>query len=168
MNWNDYGMRLAETAKLKSKDPSTKVGCALLGVDNSHMGAGFNGLPMGLDDTTGILNDREAKYRWTVHAELNALLLARRDLTGCTLYATLFPCSGCAKAIIQAGIARVVAPPHVPHRWESDCRTAYEMFSLAGMEIDFYVGEGYETEGSEGTQERGCDLRREPGVPWDS
>lgn len=168
MDWPDYGMALARTAALKSKDPSTKVGCAVLAVDNSVASMGFNGLPMNVPDADRILRDRQEKYRWVLHAELNALLLARKDLTGSTLYATLFPCSGCAKAIIQAGIDTVVAPPYVPERWEEDCRASLRMFTAAGVEVDFYVGEGNASTGREGTEEPGCDLRREPSVPGDA
>jgi dCMP deaminase len=168
MNWTEYGMRLADTAKLKSKDPSKQVGCAILHVDNSVVSMGFNGLPMNVPEPEYIFANRDLKLQWIIHAELNAILLARKDLTHCTLYATLFPCSGCAKAIIQAGIERVVASPFVPLRWEDDCRTACDMFAQAGMEIEFYVGEGDETASGEGSEEPRCDLRREPSVPWDS
>lgn len=38
------------------------------------------------------------------HAELNAIMnTCNADLTGCTIYVTLFPCNECAKIIIQAG-----------------------------------------------------------------
>jgi dCMP deaminase len=44
-----------------------------------------------------------------VHAELNAIIYAgRKDAMGGTVYTTTFPCLGCAKAIIQCGIKRVV------------------------------------------------------------
>lgn len=43
-----------------------------------------------------------------VHAEANAILHKTCiDLSGCTLYVTLFPCNECAKLIIQSGIKKV-------------------------------------------------------------
>jgi len=129
---------------------------------------GFNGMPMGVPDTEAMLEDRETKLRWTIHAEVNAIILARKDLMGSTLYATLFPCSGCAKVLIQAGIERVVAPPTVPERWAEDCLQALRMFAVAGVDVAYYVGEGDETEGGEGPEEARRDLRGESRLPWDS
>ncbi len=49
------------------------------------------------------------KYFYTTHSELNAILNYRGgSLEGATMYVTLFPCNECAKAIIQAGIRRLV------------------------------------------------------------
>ena len=42
------------------------------------------------------------------HAELNAICNAHGDVSGFTMYTTLFPCNQCAKIIIQSGIAKVV------------------------------------------------------------
>jgi deoxycytidylate deaminase len=44
-----------------------------------------------------------------VHAEANAVLNTNsRDLSGATMYVTMFPCNECAKLLIQAGMRRVV------------------------------------------------------------
>ena len=49
------------------------------------------------------------KYFFTTHSELNAILNYRGGtLDGAKMYVTLFPCTECAKAIIQAGIKTVV------------------------------------------------------------
>ena len=51
----------------------------------------------------------ENKYLFTTHSELNAILNYRGgSLEGSTIYVSLFPCNECAKAIIQAGIKRIV------------------------------------------------------------
>jgi len=63
-----------------------------------------------------IEKDKSLSYRLVtrpevVHAELNALLkMARMGVAceGATMYVTDSPCFECAKAIIQAGISRVV------------------------------------------------------------
>ncbi len=47
-----------------------------------------------------------------VHAEVNAVITAGCDLTGCTLYcSTGMPCPDCMGVIIQAGVSKVVYPP---------------------------------------------------------
>ena len=48
------------------------------------------------------------KYAYVCHAELNAILNSYADLRGTTIYVDLFPCNECAKAIIQAGIKKVI------------------------------------------------------------
>ena len=50
----------------------------------------------------------ETKYAYVCHSELNAILNSKVDLKGCTLYVTLFPCNECAKAVVQAGIKKVI------------------------------------------------------------
>ena len=53
---------------------STKVGCVLV-KGKKVVSLGYNGLPMGVEDTFERLNNRELKYEMTVHAEINASLL---------------------------------------------------------------------------------------------
>ncbi len=55
-----------------------------------------------------VLKDHDA----TAHAEINAIkkastILQTHDLTGCTLYATGYPCPMCLSAIIWANIKEV-------------------------------------------------------------
>lgn len=61
---------------------------------------------------TGV-NTRETDADPAGHAEVNALraagaALGRWNLTGCTLYVTLEPCTMCAGAIVNSRISRVV------------------------------------------------------------
>ena len=109
-HWDRRFLELARHIAGWSKDPSTKVGCVIVSPDRRVVATGFNGLPAGVEDTTDRLENRALKYPMTVHAEGNALISARRDLTGFRLYATLMPCSDCAAMIIQAGIAEVICP----------------------------------------------------------
>ena len=129
-SWDEYGMKLAEAAASKSEDPSTRVGCCILDQDQRVRSTGFNGAPRGLD----ICGDnRGERLLWTIHAEQNAIILAAQDLRGSTLYSTLFPCSTCAKVIIQAGIVRVVAPMDFPTRWADDFTLSKLMLDRAGV-----------------------------------
>jgi len=43
----------------------------------------------------------------SVHAEIDAIINAKQDLTGCWLYVTRYPCEACARAIVLAGISNV-------------------------------------------------------------
>ena len=57
------------------------------------------------------------------HAELNAICNAHGDVSGFTMYTTLFPCNQCAKIIIQSGIAEVV--------YERDCKSDRDEFKAS-------------------------------------
>jgi dCMP deaminase len=82
------------------------------------------------------LTDRETKYRTIIHAEINAILTAKQDLEGCTIYVWPFmPCSQCGAAVVQAGIKRVVAPESNNDRWAESFAFTKEMFREAGVEL---------------------------------
>jgi len=73
------------------------------------------------------------KYMAMTHAELNAVVAAGQDLHGCTLYTLLFPCHECAKAIITAGIRRVVFEAT---REDRSWAVAKELFIQAKVTLD--------------------------------
>lgn len=112
ISWDEYFMGIAQLSAFRSKDRRTKVGACIVNANKRIIGIGYNGFPNGCDDTQfpweteGDFLDQ--KYAYVVHAELNAILNASGRVEGCTLYASLFPCNECCKAIIQAGIVRVV------------------------------------------------------------
>lgn len=137
--WHDRFLQLAKLVASWSKDPSTQAGAVIVDPDNRVVSVGYNGLPRGIADDPQRYADREVKYKLIVHAERNALLFARRDVAGCTLYTTPFqPCSVCAGLVIQSGITRVVAPPldaERAERWGADMALALTMFREAGVEV---------------------------------
>jgi len=131
-------LSVADTISQASKDPSTKVGAVIVDKDNRIVSTGYNGFPKGIDDTEDRLHDRETKLSYTLHAELNAVLFARRDLSECTLYTTFVPCSECAKIIIQTGIKKVysyIVPADKLKRWGPIFNLTYDMFKEAGVDL---------------------------------
>ena len=137
-NWDIRFLRLAEHISSWSKDPSTRVGCVIVGPDREIRSTGFNGFPRGIADTPERLNDREQKYPLICHGEENALLHAARigvSLKGCVAYVVPWsPCSKCSRMIIQTGIDRVVysARP-VPPRWADDFTLGIRIMEEAGV-----------------------------------
>ena len=123
-------------AEQKSKDPSTRVGAVLVSEDGLREYLGYNGFPRGVHDTAERYENREEKYQFVVHAELNAILKAGLDARGGTLYVwPLFTCNECAKAVIQAGIRRVVTPTACVERWAEANEIAQQMYGEAGVEV---------------------------------
>ena len=112
LSWDEYFMGLAHLSALRSKDPNTQVGAAIVDENHRVVSVGYNGFPKGCSDDV-FPWEREGsvlhtKYVYVVHAELNAILNSPRSVSGCTIYVSLFPCNECAKAIIQSWIRRIV------------------------------------------------------------
>lgn len=120
-----------------SKDPSSQVGAVIVRPDKTIASVGFNGLPRGVNDDPARLGDRDTKLRYTVHAELNAILAAKEPLTDYSIFVWPFqPCSGCAAAIIQAGISTVYCPKSPEtSRWAESFTAARTMFRESGIVI---------------------------------
>jgi deoxycytidylate deaminase len=97
----------AEVAK-KSKDPSSQNGCVIVDNRRRPVSFGYNGTIQGADESKMTLSERPMKYYFSIHSEMNALLFAGRDLTGCTVYNNLATCENCLKYCLQAGIKRFV------------------------------------------------------------
>jgi dCMP deaminase len=135
-DWTGRFLKLAGHIATWSKDPSTKVGCVIVGQQREILSVGYNGFPRGVADD-GRLAERGAKYPLIVHAEENAILNATRTgsrIMGGVAYVTFAPCSRCARGLIQAGIAEVVSPDHsVPERWKEDLGIASAMLDEAGV-----------------------------------
>lgn len=133
--WDTRFIDLAKLVASWSKDHSTQVGAVIVDKDKRIVSTGFNGFPQGVDDEA---SDRDIKLLRTIHAEENALLFARRDVTGMTVYVTHPPCARCAAKLIQSGVSRVVYPlPPIDfvERWGNEMREANAMFSQVGTTI---------------------------------
>lgn len=137
--WDFRFISLAEHIGTWSKDPSTKVGCVVVGPDREIRATGYNGLPRGVKDTEERLNNRPLKYQLICHAEENAIAAAARvgvSLKGCAIYVHPFqPCCKCARAIIQAGIAAIHCNMDypTPEHWKEDFKQARDILTEAGV-----------------------------------
>lgn len=135
--WNRRFLELSDFISTWSKDPSTKVGAVIVDPNRRIVSTGYNGLPIGVVDDKDRLEDREKKYKMILHAEENAIMFSRRDLSGCSLYvSSLPPCSHCASLIIQSGIKDVyVWDSVVPDRWMESLKMTETMFGEADVSL---------------------------------
>jgi dCMP deaminase len=136
--WDIRFIELARHIAQWSKDPSTKVGCVVVGPDREIRSTGFNGFPRGIADTSARLDDRDQKYPLICHAEENAIMHAARigvALKGCVAYVTWPPCTRCARSLVQAGVGEVVFPAdlEIPDRWRADFDLSMTMLAEAGV-----------------------------------
>ncbi|MBT5391143.1 MAG: dCMP deaminase family protein [Euryarchaeota archaeon] len=136
--WDIRFLELAKHISGWSKDPSTKVGCVVVGEDREIRSTGFNGFPRGISDDSERLTDRSKKYPLICHAEENAIMHAARigiSLKGSTAFVTWPPCSRCARSLIQAGVQEIVYPETdgIPERWLEDFNISNGMLLEAGV-----------------------------------
>lgn len=118
--WDEYFMKIAETVALKSKDPSSKMGCVIVDPKKRVVSLGYNGMLQGADESKMTLSERPMKYYFAIHSEMNAVLFAHQDLTGCTIYNRVATCENCLKYCLQAGIKRFVYKDLRVHSHSSD------------------------------------------------
>lgn len=140
--WDRRFLALAKHISSWSYDPSTKVG-AVIARGKEIVSIGFNGFARGLSDCPELYADRDTKLKRTVHGEINAILHAKGDVSGCSLYTWPFmTCSRCAVLVIEAGIVRHVAPvlPEGNARWADDIALAQELHKEAGTELVIVEG----------------------------
>lgn len=109
--WDEYFLKLAMLASERSTCPRMHCGCVIV-KDKFVLATGYNGSLPGLphcEDEGCLIVDNHCVR--TNHAEINALTQAVThgvNIKGSTAYITNMSCTTCAKALIAAGIKRVV------------------------------------------------------------
>ena len=121
--WMQKALDLAVRGRYTAS-PNPCVGCVIV-KDDQLIGQGFH-LRAG-----------------TAHAEINALKNACRSVEGATVYVTLEPCSHygrtppCAKALVEAGVSRVVAAMKDPNPLVSG--KGFKILRDNGIDVRFGV-----------------------------
>ncbi|MDD3378743.1 MAG: cytidine/deoxycytidylate deaminase family protein [Candidatus Methanomethylophilaceae archaeon] len=116
---DQYFMDMAELVSSRSTCIRRKVGAVI--VREKHiLSTGYNGSPKGtkhceelgcIRDQLNIPSGTRHELCRGVHAEQNAVAQAAYfgiSVNGGTLYTTTFPCSMCAKILINSGIVEIV------------------------------------------------------------
>jgi dCMP deaminase len=139
--WDKRFLELAEKASEWSKDPSGKIGAVAIGKKGQVLSTGYNGFPRGIEDSEERYNDRPTKYKYVVHAEMNAIYNATYNgvsLDEATMYIVGLPCcSECAKGLIQVGIKRVVMKAQIAERWAESWKLTEQLFNETNIEWEF-------------------------------
>jgi len=146
--WDKRFIALAELISTWSKDPSTKVGCVIINpTSRAIVSTGYNGFPRDIMDEVITRWERPAKYGFIEHAERNAIYNAAwlgHQTAGCQAFINWDPdsiCTDCARALLQAGIVRIVGPKgkSIPVKnqggWHDHRHYAIEMLAEAGVEV---------------------------------
>lgn len=143
IKWHLRFLKIAKEVSEWSKDPSTKCGAVIVDNKRRIISTGYNGFPRGINDSDDRLFNRDLKYRMTVHSEVNAIISAKTDIKGFTIYSyPIPPCERCAVELIQAGISTVVSikmSEDIRSRWEQSVGLSRELFDevdINYIEID--------------------------------
>lgn len=138
-------LRVAYEHATRSDDPNSQNGSLLVN-DGLIIATACTRLPKGVHRKPERFQ-RPTKYKYIEHAERNAIFAAARagkSTEGATLYCPWFACEECSRAIIEAGIKRIVGHKQVLERthnqWKASCEVGYEMLAEAGVEIELYDG----------------------------
>jgi dCMP deaminase len=119
-SWDEYFMEISRTVAKRGTCDRGRSGAVLV-KNNRILSTGYVGSPSGLQhcDDIGhlmktVYDEKGGTHQHcvrTTHAEMNAMIQSARHgvaIDGSTLYCKMEPCLDCAKAIISAGIKRVV------------------------------------------------------------
>ncbi|HVY54068.1 MAG TPA: deaminase [Gammaproteobacteria bacterium] len=135
-----------EYARDYSPDPRTQNGAVIVNPESMEIiGKGANRFPNGVKELPERL-EPAYKKSYLEHAERDAIFSAIRqgnNPKGCTMYVPWFACSDCAKAIIGAGIVKVVghlAPCSASTAWSDTIAIGLRMFEEAGIQYSYYDG----------------------------
>lgn len=144
VDWDERFMELAHHVAGWSKERGRLVGAVIVGPDREIRSTGHNGFPRGVNENVDSRHSKEngEKYFWSSHAERNAIYNAAMvgiPTKGCKIYIPWFPCTDCAKAIIQCGITEVVAyePDFDDKRWGQEFNRTLQMFTEAGVRLRY-------------------------------
>jgi len=124
-SWDEWALNLAAAVGTRADCTRRQVGAVILDPEHRVVATGYNGYPAGRPGCAsagacprGQKSKAEippmASYTApesrcdALHAEENAILYARRDLRGCTIYVNHEPCPNCRRVIAGTGIARMV------------------------------------------------------------
>ena len=146
--WTTRFMGLCDHVASWSEDRDFQVGCVIVDpIGHVVRAVGYNGLPRGVTSHDDARFDRASgeKFFWIEHAERNAIYNAVRagtSVVGCTAYVNRFPCADCGRALIQSGIAHVIAPsiPQADGALDHSFQVSKAMLTEAGVQVTTTTG----------------------------
>ncbi len=140
-SWDNYFLTIAQQVKTRSTCLRRQTGAVLVR-DKRILTTGYNGAPRGLRhcleigclrESQGVASGERHELCRGLHAEQNAILQAAIygvSVDKAVLYTTHFPCSLCAKMLINAGIVKIFYLEDYPDELSSS------LFKEAGTDLE--------------------------------
>ena len=144
--WDEYFLEICGAIGKRCTCDRARAGLAgaVIAKDKQVLATGYCGSPPSVEHCDDVGHEMRKSYKEdgsfsehctrTTHAEMNAICQAARhgvSTEGATIYCFMTPCYNCAKAILSAGIIRVVAAKDY-HASEDSKR----IFAKAGVELE--------------------------------
>lgn len=151
-NAREAMLDLAIAAARHSPNQVRRVGAVLAPLDAGRPLLACNTFPDGVANTDQRhLGD--GRLVWMEHAERNVIFAAARAgrcTAGASLASSYFPCTDCARAIIQAGIRHLVSlPPDLNDPvWGASFGPALTMLQEAGVQLHLSQRDAAQTHAS--------------------
>lgn len=153
IDWDQRWMDLARHLTGWSPDRSRKTSAVIVDrADNILVSIGVNQFTPGVEESDESRHQRPEKYKWTEHAERNALFDAAAkgvSVRGCHIYLPWYPCAECARGISRAKIAEVVAiePDWNDPTYAAEFRIARTILEKGEVKVRFMAGEAPKQDG---------------------
>ena len=106
ISWEDYFMKTAQLASVRSPCERLQVGCVLV-KNNRLISMGYNGFLGGCEHKSIVRDNHEQA---TIHAEINAVTDAAKrgvSIDGAEAYVTHYPCLNCSRLLLASGIKHI-------------------------------------------------------------
>ncbi len=148
-SWDEYFAKITRDVSERATCMRRKVG-ALIVRDKQILATGYNGVPSGMQhcEVEGCLRARlnvpsgqRHELCRGLHAEQNAVIQAAVhgvSVANAMLYCTNYPCSVCAKILVQARIREIVVLDSYPDE------LAQKLLEEAGIKVRFLSTESKE------------------------
>lgn len=148
-SWDEYFAKITRDVSERATCMRRKVG-ALIVRDKQILATGYNGVPSGMQhcEVEGCLrarlnvpSGRRHELCRGLHAEQNAVIQAAVhgvSVANAMLYCTNYPCSVCAKILVQARIREIVVLDSYPDE------LAQKLLEEAGIKVRFLSTESKE------------------------
>jgi deoxycytidylate deaminase len=131
---DDYFMGLAHLIAFGSRNPHQPVGALVTDCNGRHFAFGTDSMPAPLADLNDGWDDEAV-----IHAEVEALHMARFPLGSGVLYVSNRPCLKCVCEALHLGIKRVVFNGKCPET--ADWVKVQEVMRMSYMQLDEFKGD---------------------------
>lgn len=140
-DWDDYYMKIAAVVAERSTCLRRRVGAVLV-KEKRLLTTGYNGAPSGLQHCLDrgcvrrqqqVPSGQRHELCRGLHAEQNAIIQAALhgvSIRDAIIYSTHYPCSLCARMLINAGISKIVLAEDYPDPM------ARELLNEAGIPVE--------------------------------
>jgi dCMP deaminase len=107
ISFEEYAMRLAKVAAMRSEDPRRKVGAIAFDSNRRVIATGYNGLAPGITPPPDFWSERDPRMKFMLHAEANLCSLFKRGKAKLVVCTTM-PCTSCMQLLVAHDVKKIL------------------------------------------------------------